>query len=469
MGVKCETVKKGLFGHESHVVLDGECGEDEVLCFVTNDGIDARQIDSSKVGELSTDGKTLKDGGMLFAVRRTPFHFGATVKAGTDAENYEWSFEAHGDAEILVPWAFAIKFRGVVTDDEPLFVETFGSRLGTMLSTALHDKVIAEALGVASLQDMDAGGRYVDMQYRLEQSKEVGEKVVSSAFDKTFADFFDASGVMSMSVTHFRAFSADREAQLSATDAADALVRQQAAEIAALQHGLEVAKLNNDLAKIEADTEALKAKSKAFLGNVEALDRLMNMNFAAWNAPNLEKLLALAGREDAVGTIMSAVNSLSRADSPVTLELESNVSTRAVGPRRKVMKQGGLYNLKIRVPRDGYLTVLDVCDGNAVIPLVPCTDSKTKSSFVRAGQKVAIGRCDSPWISEAFEQYDNSGTDRFVAFVTEGPLFSFDESVPFGDELPQSAIRILAERVAALQPDGASGGLLQVRIESSGI
>ena len=462
MGVKSETVKKGLFSHEPHLVLDGECGDDEVLCFVTNDGKDVRQVDSSEVGELSADGKTLKVGGMLFAVRRTPFHFGATVKAGTDAESYEWSFEAYGDAEILDPCVFATKFRGAVTDDEPLFVETFGLRLGTILSTALHDKVITEALGVASLQDKDAGGRYVDMQYRLEQSKEVGEKVVSSAFDKTFTQFFEASGIMSMSVTHFRAFSADREAELSATDAADALVRQTATEIAALQRDIDLARLNNEKARIEADTEALKAKSKAFLGNVEALDRLMNMNFTASNAPNLEKLLALAGREDAVGRIMDAVDSAIRGDPRVTMDLEPR--TRAIGPRLRVMRQGGLYGLSIDIPRDGHLVLLDVCDDNKVIPVVPCSDSQTKSTFVKNGQTVVIGSRSNPWITDPFEQYEGSGMDRFVAFITDEPLLKADESVRFGQALPSAALTMIVDRLEGMKAGELCGGLLQVRI-----
>ena len=131
------------------------------------------------------------------------------------------------------------------------------------------------------------------------------------------------------------------------------------------------------------------------------------------------------------------------------------------------MKKGGLYSLNVRVPRDGYLTLLDVYDGNAIYPLVPCIDSKTKSAFVHVGQTVTFGRSDSPWFSDAFEEQDASGMDRFVAFVTEEPLLSFDESVPFGDELPHNFIRILAERVAKLELASASGGLLQVRIESN--
>lgn len=474
LGVKSEKVKTGLFRSDIRLVLDGECGDDDVLCALRNNGDNARILTVGKDGVFA-EGKSPEEGDMLFAVRRTPFRFGTTIPAGTDADNNRWSYDLHGRAEILNPSAFAVKFRGDVSRDKPLFVDQLGVGLGTIPTTAMHDKVLCDVLGVMALQDevgkeQEAAnkGRYVDMQYRIEESKEVGETMVSEALSSAFTTFFGGiKGVVAMTVNSFRAFSADREAKLSADEQHDAQIRKNAVDIAVLQHDLEVAKLNNDLAKIEADTEALKAKSKVFLDNAEALDRLMNMNFAARDTPNLEKLMALAGKEDAVGTIMSVVNSRSGADSSVTLEIESSVSTRAVGPRRKVMKQGGLYSLNVHIPRDGYLTVLDVCDGNAIVPLVPCLDSKTKSAFVHAGQTVAFGRSDSPWFPEAFEQYDSSGMDRFVAFVTEEPLFSFDESVPFGDELPHNFIRILAERVAKLQLESVSGGLLQVRIESN--
>ena len=464
MGVKTEKVKTGLFGHELRTVLGGECGDSEVLCAVRKDGTNARVVNVGKNGSFAKEQEP-GDDEMLFAVRRTPFQFSLRIDAGKDVDGYGWAFDVDGFAELLHPECFAVAFRGIVTEAVPYSVSMLEKHFGTITSTIMHDRIVVEVLGVMALNDKDAQDRYVDMQYRLEQSREVGEKLVSAAINVAFSELLNGADAVKANVTTFHATSADREAQLAAEDAHDVEVRRKAVEIATLQHSIEVAKLNNEKARVEADTEALKAKSKVLLDNAEALDRLMNMNFAAWNAPDLEKLLASAGREDAVGKIMSAVNSLSRTDSPVTLEIGSNVSTRTIGPRRKVMREGGLYSINLRIPRDGHLTLLDVCDGSAIYPLVPCVDSKTKSAFVHAGQTVAFGRPDSPWFTEAFEQYDSSGTDRFVAFVTEEPLFSFDESVPFGDELPHNFIRVLAERIAKLQPDGMCGGLLQVRIE----
>ena len=474
IGVKSEKVKIGLFRSDVRLVLDGECGDDDVLCAFRNNGDNARVLTVGKDGTFS-GGQSPQDGDMLFAVRRTPFKFGMRISAGTDADNNRWVYDVHGQAEISNPTKFAVKFRGDVSYGKSLFVDQLGVELGTIPATTMHDRVLCDVLGVMALQDrvekeQEAANnaRYVDMQYRLEESREVGENLVSEAWSNAFTSFFDGiKNVVSMTVRSFHAFSKDREAKLTADEQIDVKIRNDAAHIAALQHDLEVAKLNNETATIEADTEELKAKAKKFFANAEAIDRLMNMNFREGNEFNLEKVLALAGKEDSVGTIMSVANSLSRVDSPVKLEIESSIQTRAVGPRRKVMKQGGCYSLKVGVPRDGHLTVLDICDGNAIVPLVPCVDSKTKSAFVLAGKTVAFGHSDSPWYQDAFEQYNGSGMDRFVAFITDEPLLSTEESVPFGDELPADSIRILAERLSKLKPGSASGGLLQVRIESS--
>ncbi len=472
LGVKTES--KGIFFHRvSRIVLDGECGADEVLCAVRKDGKEPYVVEVGKSGVFA-DGKAPADGELLFAVRRTPFPFDTTIESGTDADNNKWSFGVNGDVEILKPEVFAKTFRGKVTDEGMLSVEAFKTWLGTRPATVMHREVIVKVLGVPSLQDKvyedGQGNRYVDMQYRLEESKEVGEKCVANALAKVFADSFGDDSVVSMGVRSFRAFSADREAKLAADEKHDAEVRKQAHDIAALQHDLEIARLNNDKAKIEADTEALNAKVKKLMDSAEALDKLMNMNFAAGTAPDLGKLLAIAGKEDAVGRILDAVDSSMRGDSHFTMELEPR--ERGIGPRLRPMKQGHLYGLSIeKVPRDGYLTVFDICDDNDVVPVVPCSDAKTKSTFVRAAsvsseQPILIGAKSSPWIVEPFQQYENSGKDRFVAFITDEPLLKAEESVRFGDDLRPETIQLVADRLSALNQKDICGGLLQVRIEA---
>ena len=453
--------EKGLFSRKP--VIDGwsaKQDKNEALCRVSRDGTAVEIKDASEAFKCGTEGDA------FFAVFRAPFPFSLKVDGGTDAEGFKWMFDVAGFVTLKRPELFASAFRGIVAEEEPYSSGMLEKHFGTITSTIMHDNIICGVLGVSALSDKDAQDRYVDMQYRLEQSKEVGEKVVSSAIGDAFAQLIGSDDAVEVNVTTFHATSADREAALMDDEKNDVLIRNQAIEIAKLQHDIEVAKLNNEKAKVEADTVALNAKTKAFLDDAEAIDRLMNMNFANGKTPDLGKVLAFLGKEDAVNSIMSAAHSLSQKDSPVTLRLESGVATRRIGPRREVMKQGGLYGLEIVSSRDGHLTVLDVCDGDVIVPVVPCVDSKTKSAFVCAGRKVEIGRADSPWIPESFEQYDNSGTDRFVAFVTEKPLLSFDESVPFGEELPPESIRTLAERIAALQSAGASGGVLQVRIET---
>ena len=461
MGVKTE--KSGWFGRESHLVLDGQCGDSEVLCAVRKDGTNAHVVEIGERGRFA-DGQAPNSDELLFAVRCVSFYLNMTIPAGIDAENFHWAFKVGGELTVHKPEIFTLKFRGAVSNDEPLIVETFENWLGTIPATTLHDKVIVDVLGVVSLQDKDAEDRYVDMQYRMEQSKEVGEKVISSALAKAFSDFFGAEGAVSMSVTSFHAFSADREANLAADEAHDAEIRKNAAEIADLQHELELARLHNEKAKIEADTESLRAKSKLLLEKGEAVDKLMNMNFSAGNAPDLAKILDFAGKGDAVGRIMDFVNSSMRGDVRVTMELDPR--TRAVGPRLFVMRQGGFYGLSIDIPRDGHLVLLDVCDDDKVVPVVPCSDAKSKSSFVQAGKRVFVGSRSSQWIEEPFEQYDGEGKDRFVAFVTKTPVLQAEESVQFGEALRPDMVSLIADRLAAMDPKDVCGGLLQVKIES---
>ena len=463
MGVKTEKVKTGLFGHELRTVLDGECGDSEVLCAVRKDGTNARVVNVDKSGSFAKD-QVPKDDEMLFAVRRTPFRFSLRIDAGKDADGYGWAFDVDGFAELLRPECFAATFRGVVTEAVPYSVSMLETHFGTITSTIMHDRIVVDVLGVMALNDKDAQDRYVDMQYRLEQSREVGEKLVSEAINVAFFELLNGADAVKTNVTFFHATSADREAQLSADDAHDAEIRKQAVEIATLQHDIEVAKLNNEKAKVEADTEALKAKSKAFLSNAEALDRLMNMNFAPTSAPNLQKIIAAVDKGETVARIMSVCDSAMRNQSRIELDLEPR--TRAIGPRLRVMKQGWRYGLSLTPPRNGHLVILDICDDHSVIPIVPCIDSKTQSSFVCGEQTVVIGQSNSPWIAEPFEQYDNSGIDRFVAFVTDEPVLTAKDSVVFGRELPADVILLLAERLERLSPSEICGGLMQVRIEA---
>ena len=166
-----------------------------------------------------------------------------------------------------------------------------------------------------------------------------------------------------------------------------------------------------------------------------------------------------------MGRIMDAVDSAIRGNSRVTMDLEPR--TRAIGPRLRVMRQGGLYGLSIDIPRDGHLVLLDVCEDNTVIPVVPCSDSQTKSTFVKIGQTFVIGSSSNPWITDPFEQYEGSGMDRFVAFITDEPLLKAEESVRFGQALPSAAITMIVDRLEGMKARELCGGLLQVRIESN--
>lgn len=491
MGVKAETTKKGWFGRESHVVLAGECGGDEVLCFVTNDGSEARQVVSGKVDELSANGKTLQEGGMLFAVRRTPFYFNTTVEAGKDANNFSWTFKVGGSMEIRRPEAFALKFRGAVNADEPLFIETFEAWLGTIPSTIMHDKVVVDVLGVMSLQDKDAENRYVDMQYRLEQSKEVGEKVVSSALGKAFSDFFGAEGVVDMSVSSFRASSADREAAIAQEKAErdTSIEAQRAEEYRKRKEKEEADKRRQELEQRERDNDAKREEQRKQkehelkMAELEAQTKKLQGGdtasaFAAFETISnvLEDVVAKAG----TGSFADLLKDARRAESGLRLLALARDKKRMGGvtlAKKKpsfqarpltftTKKTPALHNgeslssVITSERRDGYLTVLNVSEYNEIIPMLPNVDSPDVR--VVRGEATLIGDDASDYIPEIRESA-SSGTDNLVAIVSDAPLLAAPLS-PLGEALSAPAAAELVSRLETLDADAWAADVVSFTI-----
>lgn len=234
MGVRTELVKKGwLSPREPRTVLDGECGEDEVLCAVDIEGKSPRVV---KVGKdrAFAEGQAPRDRELLFAVRRTPFVFDMAVSAGRERDGFEWFFEVGGMLEILRPESFAAKFRGTVTAERPLGVEAFEAAQGTIPTTVLHDKVTMDVLGVPSLEDKDENKQYADIRKRLEAWREANEAFVASAINLALDTFFVTKGTARLDGSSFRARSPDREKaeerrRIAEEEARKAAVAQQAA------------------------------------------------------------------------------------------------------------------------------------------------------------------------------------------------------------------------------------------------
>lgn len=494
MGVKVETVKTGWFGRESHVVLAGECGDDEVLCFVTNDGKEARQIVLGKVDELSANGKTLQEGAMLFAVRRTPFYFNTTVEAGRDANNFSWTFNVGGSMEIRRPEDFARKFRGAVKAEEPLFIETFETWLGTIPSTIMHDKVVVDVLGVMSLQDKDAEDRYVDMQYRLEQSKEVGERVVSSALGKAFSDFFGAEGVVDMSVSSFRASSADREAAIAHEKAeiesqkaeadrirkekeeADKKLQEQEQrerdndakrkeedakreeQLKQKEHELKMAELEAQTKKLQGGDTASAFAAFEMISNVleDAVAKSGTGSFAdmlkdARRAESGLRILALARDKKHMGGVTLAKKKPSFQARPLTFTTK----------KTPALHNGeSLSSVITSERRDGYLTVLNVSECNEIIPMLPNVDFPNVR--VVHGEAILIGDDASDYIPEIRESA-SSGTDNLVAIVSDAPLLAAPLS-PLGEALPAAAAEELVSRLETLDADAWAADVVSFTI-----
>lgn len=397
----------------------------------------------------------------LFAVQCDPFPLSFLIDLGRERDHYRWDLALAGKTKIKDPAAFLLEYYSDAKE-APFTVQSFIEALGTRPENLLLDTILHESMRVRAIDDLN-----LDVA-RWAKDRNLTEDAFTTAFSEKTGTPFSENGTMKFTVNSVRFSSPERDKAIADAqktgDMAAATLQKNAEDIAALQQEIEKAKLNNQKAEIEAKTASLQAKSKAFLENADALDKLMNMDFANGKAPILGKLLAAAGREDAVARILAAADASVRAGEQIKMDLEPRY--RAIGPRLREMKQGCLYGLSIESPQNGHLAVLDICDDNSVIPVVPCLDSKTRSAFVRKGQNVFIGQASSPWLTEPFEQYDNSGMDRFVAFVTDKPVLRAEESVMFGGELPASTVQLLAERLGLLRPDSIGGGVLQVRIKA---
>ena len=93
VGVKTE--KSGWLGRETHLVLDGECGNLEVLCAVRKDGANARVVKVDENGGFDK-GMLPSADEVLCAVRMTPFDVDMMISAGNDSDSFEWFFNVGG-------------------------------------------------------------------------------------------------------------------------------------------------------------------------------------------------------------------------------------------------------------------------------------------------------------------------------------------------------------------------------------
>lgn len=266
MGTRCETVRKdghgGVLGRKVlRVVLDGTLTKDEVLCLVRNDGEESVVLEAKAIEALCRERQGLGEGEMLFAVLRSPFNFPMSIEAGDDSRGFAWFFEIAGRLEIRKPESFARAFRG----EAGISDRDFEQWLGTIPATKMHDKVVVDVLGVMSLEDKDEENQYVDMRKRLEQNKEVGEKVVTSAISAAFEDFFGERGVVSMDVSSFHARSPKREEEIERRKIMDERRRIEEEKQKAEEKLAEAMKAAEQADKAKQDLRRAQARSEAEL------------------------------------------------------------------------------------------------------------------------------------------------------------------------------------------------------------
>lgn len=414
MGVKTEKVRKGLFGHELRLSLDGKCGRTEVLCVVCKDGTNARVVNADKQGIFADCGKAPTDSELLFAVVRTPFYFDMAISAGKDADGFEWYFKVGGMLEITKPEIFAGKFRG---EGDSLDVTTFESRLGTIPSTVLHDQITVDVLGVMSLEDKGADEKYADIRKNLEAWRSTNEAFVASAIDSAFKSFFGVDGVARLDVSEFHAQSPMREEAIAKEKAAgEKTVRDQ-------------------IAKAESDRAAADAKQAEEERRAEELrDREHQLKLAELD----KKIAALSGprpeirMKTRVYVQGSNVNTRDLfADTSttfITKRLDPGYSAHAIHSPRPVnrLSIGDVVGLELSSNIDGWLHLFNYGTSGNVYQLVPGEYSRLSDGRIFANQTYVADR-GGDLISVPLREGGPTTAqygymERFIAIITKYPV-----------------------------------------------
>lgn len=375
---------KGIFSRKP-VIIGWTANENpnEALCRVSGDG-----KTSVEIKDITEAFKDSKEGDAFFAVFRAPFEFSWKVNAGADAQNFNWTFEVSGLATIKRPELFAAVFRGIVTDNNSYSSDMLEKHLGTIPSTVIHDKIIVDVLNKVALCDKDADGGYVDVKYRLNESREVGEHVVSLALNVAFGQFVDSENVVVTNVNAFRATSADREALESQ------MIKLEGGDVSDAFAAFEV------LSNVLEDIVASKTGNSPFLDILKQTKR----------AESGLRILALAKDKKRSGGVTLAKKKPSFQARRLAFTTKK---TPALHTNESLASE--ITNSR----RDGYLTILNVSECNDVIPMLP--NEVWPAVRIANGEKVIIGDDDSDYIDKLTET-GTSGVDNLVAIVSDEPL-----------------------------------------------
>ena len=431
MGMKSEKV--GWFGHKSQFVLDGVCGDAEVLCSVQKDGANARVVSVDKNGSFA-DGQVPMDGELLFAVRRTPFYFDMAISAGKDTDGFEWFFDVGGMLEIRKPEVFAAKFRGVAEWNKPLCVDAFESSLGTIPSTVMHDKVTMDVLGVMSLEDKGADEQYADIRKSLEAWRSTNEAFVTSVIDAAFGSFFGTERVASLDVSSFHARSAMREDAIAAEKAEHEkeIARAKAAHDAALakeqaEHEASIARENAE--RLAAEEQKADEEKKA----AEIRDREHKLKLAELD----KKIAALSGPRPEIRmktrVHVQGRNYNTRDLFPDTTTTFAKKLSPVPGPHssssvRPVnrLSIGDVVALELSSNINGWLHLFNYGTSGNVYQLVPGTYSRLDDGRIYANQTYFAdngGDLICVPLKESGPTTAETGyMERFIAIITKCPV-----------------------------------------------
>ena len=434
IATRTETVRKGLFGHEKRVVPAEETQPDESLWRVV------RAPDGTLFAEFFEPGPPPGEPFELYAVSSAPRLVEWVVDLGRDANGFGWQLDLRGEVsvrdarDLLSSAAWKFPDRAAPAFGASGLLEM----LGDVPKDIVLNKIKCDVVGLMKISDSVPGpdGTPVpfDMAGWAEERAMTCDAFSDALRRHAGTPFSEADGaLLTIRVNGYGFRSPDRE------KAVDEEIRERTDRLASAATEA-VSDLLSDLANL--------ALSETTVDSVKVLD-------AAGRKEAGLRLAALASRQERA---RPGVVALGHDESFVIRE-------RRLGPmrvRRPALREGRRYSLDIRSRRAGFLTLLDIDERDLVCPVLPNSDATNVR--VRAGDSVPVGCPGSPWMALPLEECSSSGTETLVALVTEEPLLSPDETVPFGEELPAETAAALLGRLEALPRDAWNAAVLSFEI-----
>lgn len=431
VATKSEKVKTGLFSSEDRLVLEEPLREGETLWCVGR-GPDGTVLSVAPCADPAGS----PTGAELHAVFASPRKVAWSIDLGKDAKGHTWWLDLRGEVRVADPVAFLSdpdwRFADRATSGSPFAVSGLLVLLGDVPKDIVLNMIKRDAIGLMKLSD-EVDGVPFDMAGWVEERSLTCAAFAAALAEHPGTPFRAEGGSLAILVNERRFRSPERE----------------------------------EAARIELENEKKRLEGPGPAAAYSAFERLANEFSGKADSAlvgSLSELLGASGRKETGLRLLALAKDRRRADAGLSLRKNKpSVDTRSPFSTTKTpaLHYGESISSTIESGRaPGYLTVLNVTESDEIVPLLPNEDFP--SVRLGRGERVTIGDADSPWIPEIREDA-TSGTDHFVAFLTDEPLLDAPLP-PLGESLSAEAAARLVARIESLREDEWSADALSFSI-----